>query len=531
MGSVTQEAQLLRDILRVAVIGAGISGVASAAHLLRYGLDVTVFERSSIAGGVWHYDPRTAREPPYPNERPPVPANANLEPPSGTLVVVGNGTTPAEEASFDEVSIAHAPPGPCYVGLRNNVPTSLMRSTLLDWPEGSQDFVSQDHLERYIQRLAKHTGAQEKTLRTLVRLPGTPSAGENGNENENENDNDYKFVDRTWQFDAVVVASGHYHEPRVPDIPGLQDLKRRFPDRVMHSKRYRTPEIFRDKNVFIVGAGVSSLDIARESEATAKHIYQSSRGGKFDLPLPCCPRARNEWRGSTASSRTRVLADNTRLRNIHHVVLGTGYLSSYPFLAGPPHLQAPDIPLDQAGHQTIITADGCVTHNLHKDIFYLPDPTLAFVGVPYHISTFSLFDFQAEVVARVFAGRATLPTEAAMRREYDGRRAKMTTKTENSSKEFHSLWGRETEYMDELLGWVNGDAALLGYEGMKGVDDRWRSRREEFAKKMKEIRRWPPVAGADGDGGRMLKTTVARMTAWWGKTADVVRASVGIASA
>jgi cation diffusion facilitator CzcD-associated flavoprotein CzcO len=38
---------------RVAVIGAGISGVVSAGHLLAAGLDVTVFERSEAAGGVW----------------------------------------------------------------------------------------------------------------------------------------------------------------------------------------------------------------------------------------------------------------------------------------------------------------------------------------------------------------------------------------------------------------------------------------------------------------------------------------------
>jgi cation diffusion facilitator CzcD-associated flavoprotein CzcO len=40
---------------RVAVIGAGISGVVAAAHLLAVGgLDVTVFERNKAAGGVWY---------------------------------------------------------------------------------------------------------------------------------------------------------------------------------------------------------------------------------------------------------------------------------------------------------------------------------------------------------------------------------------------------------------------------------------------------------------------------------------------
>lgn len=38
---------------RVAVIGAGISGVVAAAHLNKENIEVTVFERSSAAGGVW----------------------------------------------------------------------------------------------------------------------------------------------------------------------------------------------------------------------------------------------------------------------------------------------------------------------------------------------------------------------------------------------------------------------------------------------------------------------------------------------
>lgn len=37
----------------VAVIGAGVSGVVSALHLEAAGLKVTVYERSSAAGGVW----------------------------------------------------------------------------------------------------------------------------------------------------------------------------------------------------------------------------------------------------------------------------------------------------------------------------------------------------------------------------------------------------------------------------------------------------------------------------------------------
>ena len=42
------------EIERVAVIGAGISGVVSDLHLAAAGLNVTVYERSSTVGGVWY---------------------------------------------------------------------------------------------------------------------------------------------------------------------------------------------------------------------------------------------------------------------------------------------------------------------------------------------------------------------------------------------------------------------------------------------------------------------------------------------
>lgn len=43
----------MTTIKHVAVIGAGISGVTAAGHLLAAGVQVTVFERNHAAGGVW----------------------------------------------------------------------------------------------------------------------------------------------------------------------------------------------------------------------------------------------------------------------------------------------------------------------------------------------------------------------------------------------------------------------------------------------------------------------------------------------
>ncbi len=49
-----EKQQMARQIKNVAVIGAGVSGVAAAAHLKAAGLQVTLFERSKSAGGVWY---------------------------------------------------------------------------------------------------------------------------------------------------------------------------------------------------------------------------------------------------------------------------------------------------------------------------------------------------------------------------------------------------------------------------------------------------------------------------------------------
>jgi len=52
-----------------------------------------------------------------------------------------------------------------------------------------------------------------------------------------------------WQerFDAIVVATGHYNVPFIPDIPGLVELNEKIPGLVLHSKQYRNPEHYRGK--------------------------------------------------------------------------------------------------------------------------------------------------------------------------------------------------------------------------------------------------------------------------------------------
>lgn len=260
----------------------------------------------------------------------------------------------------------------------------------------------------------------------------------------------------------MVVASGHYHAPNIPSYPGLPALKDRFPAQIQHSKGYRSPDSFSGKNVLLIGAGVSSTDIARELGPVAKKIYQSSRGGEYDLTSSLLPEngqrvgaiASFELRNdSTAQSDGALpvvvkLASGEDIRDLHHIILATGYHMSYPFLR---HLHADAIAPESASPTTLVTT-GQVTHNLHKDIFYIPDPTLAFIGVPYHVATFSLFEFQAIALAAVYSGSADLPTEGEMRKEYDER-----LRRKGVGRAFHSLKDDEGEirYVKEMMAIVN----------------------------------------------------------------------------
>ena len=107
---------------RVAVIGAGISGVLAAAHLRRAGIDAVVFERSAAPGGIWYvvnppmvlefcetladvdclrlYDEQTPLEPAYPSDIP-----------SLVEYFQGDAVSVCDEYNQELKSLEHAPPG------------------------------------------------------------------------------------------------------------------------------------------------------------------------------------------------------------------------------------------------------------------------------------------------------------------------------------------------------------------------------------------------------------------------------------
>ena len=70
---------------------------------------------------------------------------------------------------------------------------------------------------------------------------------------------------------AVVVASGPFHQPNIPNFKGLAEFK----GQVLHSSAYRSPADVLGQRVAVVGAGNSALQIADELSATHEVILTS----------------------------------------------------------------------------------------------------------------------------------------------------------------------------------------------------------------------------------------------------------------
>ncbi|KIW21428.1 hypothetical protein PV08_02008 [Exophiala spinifera] len=459
---------MIERVRRVAVIGAGVSGVTTAAHLKAEGLNVTVFERAPVAGGVWVLDSRTPHEPTFPSIKP-------------SLADSVFYTSVEEEDPY----LLHAPPGPAYETLTNNVATQFLELSLNNWPADTPAFVRHNVLAHYIQDTAVKTGVHEDTVYDTAVKNVSKAGGTWRLETATWDKTTGKATEKVWDFDFVVVASGHYHAPRVPDIPGLAEWKKAWPSRIQHSKSYRNPRGFENQTVLLIGGSASSIDIAREVGPVAKKVYQSTRGGFMDTPESWLPpngvrvpgiASFGELKGTTSDGTGAIdgkvtLVDGQVLEGIDRVVVATGYHFTLPFF--PKEFHRDDVPREEADNKILVT-DGTMLHNLHKDIFYIPDPTLAFTGVPFYTATFSLFEFQAIAIAAVFSGQARTPTKEEMLAQYQE-----GIKEKGYGKPFHTLVGQDVQYAKELMEWVN-----LGRDPSTkktdGYSAEWIAAREEF---------------------------------------------------
>jgi len=195
--------------VRVAVIGAGVAGLATAKVLIQAGHDVQVFDKTPDVGGVW----------------------------SSTRQYPGL-TTQSPKAQY---SLSDFP----------------MPRDYPEWPSGPQ-------IQRYLDSYATEFGLDRALrLRTEVTAARPLADGRWALDTLTT-----WGAGSTEEFDRLVVANGVFCEPAIPDYPGREE----FTDaggRLCAGTEFHEAEEARDKRALVVGYGKSACDVAVAISRTA----------------------------------------------------------------------------------------------------------------------------------------------------------------------------------------------------------------------------------------------------------------------
>ncbi|RFU79595.1 thiol-specific monooxygenase [Trichoderma arundinaceum] len=433
-------------IKSVAVIGAGAAGAVTAAALkAEEAFDVIrVFERRECAGGTWIYD---AAVQPHLLARPGA-LPAELDPP---LEIPQNLPAVARPNKQERFSTT-----PIYSSLTTNVPEIAMSFSDARFPYGpfAPHHIPRQYIENYF---ALHNTDSFLVLSTTVEDVSKI------NHPSNDGSTQWKLtlrkydalqdVDIWWEeiFDAVILANGHYSVPTIPYVKGLEDYTKKYPGRVVHSKTYRSPILYKSKRVLVIGNSASGTDLSRELISTAQlPVYQSKRSKTWwegDEPP-----AGIEWKPVIKEylSDGRILfEDGTYLDDIDTVIYCTGYKPSYPFW----NIEKNGQPLWDDRKGKLVKS---YWHTFFQDF-----PNLGIVGLP-RVLTFRSFEYQAIALARLFANRNPVPLPSLLEQQaWEDRREEIRRQ---EHRKFHDItWedGETHEWLQGFLKW-SGLGTLTG---------------------------------------------------------------------
>ncbi|NXE04212.1 FMO4 monooxygenase, partial [Lophotis ruficrista] len=404
-------------VRRVAIIGAGVAGLASVKCCLDEGLEPTCFERSEDIGGVWRY-------------------TDSLD--GGRVTVYRSiiTNTSKEMSCFSDF--------PCPEDFPNYLPHSL--------------------LLEYYRMYAQHFGLLQHihfktTALSVKKHPDFATSGQWEVVTETDG------IQESHVFDAVMVCTGRYQKPYLPlaSFPGIDT---RFKGQYLHSWEYKDAEAFRGKRVLVVGTGSTGGDLSVELSRVAAKVFLSARSStwvysrvsdhgfpvdmvnttRFNhfldwlLPSALLKRIRfwkfNSWfnhanygLASTKSSyfkitlneqlpfcllsgtivlkpnvkefteSSAVFEDGTTEENIDVVLFATGYIFSFPFL------------------EESVCSLSNDNRSLYKYIFppQLEKPTLALIGLIQLTGSVMVgAEMQARWVTGIFAGQNKLPPTSRM---------------------------------------------------------------------------------------------------------------------
>lgn len=406
---------------------------------------IDVFEKRSNVGGVWNYTPGALKEG--------IPTSApQLDPYEPVKEHVWQ-TSDKKDGSTEAVFIS-----PTYDTLEANLPKEIMRYSDLEYPPDVQALPKHWTVKKYLE-------AYGEDVKDLIQFESQArdlrpsSSGGSGWTLTTENLR--TGVSQTANYDAVVVASGHYDVVYIPDILGIQEWNQAYPGVISHSKFYDSPSPFQGKRVLVVGSSASAIDLGDQvnrvskgnllrSQRSSSHLQDNATAGELLFPEIV------EFLPSANHNRAVRFADGRIESDLDAIVFCTGYLYSFPFLSS---LDPP------------VITDGRRTVNVYEHLFYTYNPTLAFPVMTQRIIPFPFAESQAAVFARVWSGRLTLPSRLEMKVWED----QLVAEKGNGTFFHFLLFPADADAMDFLHDWAARAEKRPGLinDGIGKLPPRW----------------------------------------------------------
>ncbi|XP_068215073.1 uncharacterized protein [Palaemon carinicauda] len=372
----------------VGIIGAGAAGLCGARHALA-AADLTpiIWEQSSRVGGTWVYTQELGKD------KYGLPIHSSM-----------------------------------YKNLKTNLPKEAMAFPDFPFPKGEESFIHHTEVRSYLESYCDHFNIKPcikfrhhvEEVSPVMREEGPPAWNVTVKDLENN-------VSSTATCDALLICNGHYSVPRVPYVKNIDS----FMGRKIHSHDYREPLPYKDNTVVILGAAASGLDICLEISGVAKKVYLS-HNQPVNHPSEF-PANVQQVRGVVEATENGFnLGDGSHIE-ADVIMFCTGYEFSFPFLT------------KECG----ITVEDNVVKPLYKHLIHSTYPSMAFIGIPFLVCPFPLFDFQVQFFLRSVRGLIHLPSK----REMDEHTHKELEEKCNDGKPvkyFHKFGSLQWVYNNEL---------------------------------------------------------------------------------
>ncbi|XP_018414568.1 PREDICTED: dimethylaniline monooxygenase [N-oxide-forming] 5-like [Nanorana parkeri] len=434
---------------KVAVIGAGASGLVAIKSCLEEGLEPTCFERTEDIGGLWRFK---------------------------------------ENPEDGRASI--------YKSVIINTSKEMMSYSDFPIPDDFPNFMHNSKILIYFKKYAEHFQLtqyiQFKTnVLSVAKRPDFAKTGQWDVTTEKDGKQE------TAIYDAVLVCSGHHTDAHLPldSFPGIQNFKGRY----LHSRDYKNPEEFAGKRVVVIGIGNSGGDIAVELSRTTSQVFLSTRRGswvlnrvsnygypvdmlhltrflntlKHALPVPVLnyvgeskmnqrfdhanyglkpkhsifnqhPMVNDDLPNRIIAGTVLVKCnvarftetdaifdDESEEKNIDVVIFATGYSFSFPFC------------------KEIKAENNKVSLYKYTFLPELEKQTLAVIGLIQPLGAIMpISEMQCRLAARVFTGAKLLPSASAMKEDIRKKKEEMAKRYVFSQR--HTIQVDYIEYMDEL---------------------------------------------------------------------------------